>query len=263
VIVGILLAAGASTRMGRPKALVASRGQSFLVRGVRALWSACDRVIVVLGSDADRIQRAAGEEFEALVEAGLLAPDLSGGPAGRSGELEVRFVNNPRWRQGMFSSVRAGLSTALRSRPHGVLVLPVDHPEVRAATVQALGRMLLEALGAFGGRSASTFAYALVPRRRGHRGHPVAISAGLASAVVRDRKARDLADAIRSHARLVGYLDVADAGILVNRNTPAAGTRTTRRARPRAAAVRRATPRGAAAPRRTSRVRGATKRRAR
>jgi len=260
VIVGILLAAGASTRMGRPKALVASRGQSFLVRGVRALWSSCDRVIVVLGADADRIQRAAGEEFEELVERGLLAPDLSGGPAGRSGELEVRFVNNPRWRQGMFSSVRAGLSTALRSRPRGVLVLPVDHPEVRAATVQALGRMLLEALGAFGGRAASTFAYALVPRRRGHRGHPVALSAGLASAVARDRRSRDLADAIRSHARLVGYLDVADAGILLNRNTPAAGAKPARRTPARATAARRSAPRRAG---RAGRARTPARRRAR
>jgi CTP:molybdopterin cytidylyltransferase MocA len=239
VIVGILLAAGASTRMGRPKALVASRGQSFLVRGVRALWSACDRVIVVLGADADRIQRAAGEEFETLVERGLLAPDLSGGPAGRSGELEVRFVNNPRWRQGMVSSVRAGLSTALRSKPRGMLVLPVDHPEVTAATVQSLGRMLLEALGAFGGRSASSFAYALVPRRRGRRGHPVALSAGLASAIARDRQARALADAIRSHARL----DVTDNGILVNLNTPGGRSAARPPARPRAAGRATARPR--------------------
>ena len=222
-IVGVLLAAGASSRMGSSKALVRSRGQSFLVRGVRALWSSCDRVVVVLGSGAERIQEQASAEFGALVEKGLLAPDLSGGPRGRSGELEVHFAVNRAWKQGMFSSARLGLESALAFRPKGILLQPVDHPEVRPATIQVLGTMLLGALASFGGRGASRFPYALVPRHRGHRGHPVALSAALAAAAARDRSARDLADAIRRNARLVGYLDVPDAGILVNRNAPARG----------------------------------------
>jgi CTP:molybdopterin cytidylyltransferase MocA len=221
MIMGVLLAGGASRRMGTPKALVRSRGQSFLVRGVRSLWSACDRVVVVLGSGGDALQEQASAEFGALVERGLLAPDLSGGPRGRSGELEVHFAVNPRWRQGMFSSARFGLANALAFRPRGVLLHPVDHPEVKPATVQALGNMLLEAMASFGGRATARFPYALVPRHAGMRGHPVALSAALAAAVVADRRARDLADAIRRNARLVGYLDVADRGILVNRNSPA------------------------------------------
>jgi hypothetical protein len=48
----------------------------------------------------------------------------------------------------------------------------------------------------------------------------VALSAALADAVRRDRVARDLSDGIRRNARLVGYLDVADKGIVVNHNTP-------------------------------------------
>jgi nicotine blue oxidoreductase len=221
VIVGVLLAAGASTRMGSPKALARSRGQSFLVRGVRALWSACDVVVVVLGAHGDRVQREASDEFSSLVERGLLAPDLTGSPGKRSGELEVRFVPNPRWKEGMYSSVRAGLASALKTRPKGVLLLPVDHPEVADGTVQSLGAMLLEALGSFGGKAAGAFGYAVVPRLRGRRGHPVALSAALAAAIVKDRSAADLSDAIRAHARLVGYLDVADRGVVVNRNVPA------------------------------------------
>ena len=63
MMVGVLLAAGASRRMGSAKALVKVRGQSFLMHGVRHLWAACDRVIVVLGSDAAAIRRAAEQEF--------------------------------------------------------------------------------------------------------------------------------------------------------------------------------------------------------
>jgi CTP:molybdopterin cytidylyltransferase MocA len=220
VIVGVLLAAGASTRMGSAKALVRLRGQSFLVRGVRALWSVCDTVIVVLGADGKRVCHAVNEEFAELVDKGLAAPDLMAGPKNRSGELEVRFAFNPRWAEGMLSSVRIGLAQALRHKPRGVLLMPVDQPDVQPATVQALGAMLEQALTSFGGKSTNGFAYGLVPRHKGHRGHPVALSSALADAVRRDRTARDLSDGIRRHARLVGYLDVADKGVTTNQNTP-------------------------------------------
>jgi molybdopterin-guanine dinucleotide biosynthesis protein A len=149
--------------MGGPKALASMGGQSFLVRGVRALWSACDTVVVVTGAESARVMREAGDEFEALVDKGLLAPDLKGGPKGRKGELEVRFVENRAWKRGMLSSAQAGLAAALRFRPEGVLVLPVDHPRVTARTVQALANMLEQALGSFGGRRDGGFAYALAP----------------------------------------------------------------------------------------------------
>jgi len=220
MIVGVLLAAGASTRMGSAKALVRLRGQSFLVRGVRALWSVCDTVIVVLGADGKRVCRAVNEEFAELVDKGLAAPDLMAGPKQRSGELEVRFAFNPRWAEGMLSSARLGLAQALRHKPRGVLLMPVDQPDIQPATVQALGAMLDQALTSFGGKSANGFAYGLVPRHRGHRGHPVALSSALADAVRRDRSARDLSDGIRRHARLVGYLDVSDKAVTTNQNTP-------------------------------------------
>ena len=41
--------------MGSPKPLVMTRGGSFLARGIRHLWGACDQVVVVLGSNAERI----------------------------------------------------------------------------------------------------------------------------------------------------------------------------------------------------------------
>jgi CTP:molybdopterin cytidylyltransferase MocA len=220
MIVGVLLAAGASTRMGSSKALVRLRGQSFLVRGVRALWSVCDTVIVVLGADGKRVCRAVNEEFAELVDKGLAAPDLMAGPKQRSGELEVRFAFNTRWAQGMLSSARLGLAQALRHKPRGILLMPVDQPDIQPSTVQALGAMLEQALTSFGGKTANGFAYGLVPRHRGHRGHPVALSSALADAVRRDRSARDLSDGIRRNARLVGYLDVADKGVTTNQNTP-------------------------------------------
>src|SRR4029078_2298573 len=135
---------------------------------------------------------------------------------------ELRFAFNKAWADGMLSSARVGLAQALKQKPSGVLLMPVDQPDAQPGTVQALGAMLEQALSSFGGKSSNGFAYGLVPRHRGHRGHPVAMSSALADAVRRDRAAHDLGDGIGRNARLVGYLDVADKGVTANRNTPAA-----------------------------------------
>ena len=220
MMVGVLLAAGASTRMGRPKALAEANGGSFIACGIRTLWKVCDRVIVVLGADAPRIRARTERELVNLVSTGRWVHELAA--AHRTGHFEVHFVVNRSWRRGMFSSVRAGLRTALRARPAAVLVAAVDHPAVRPGTVADLAHVLLDALAAC--RTPATrarFSYALVPRHRGRRGHPVALSPALARAVATDAAAADLSDAIRRHARLVGYLDVSDPGVVRNRNTPA------------------------------------------
>jgi CTP:molybdopterin cytidylyltransferase MocA len=221
MIVGVLLAAGASTRMGRPKALVSAGGESFVAHGIRHLWSACDRVVIVLGAEAPRIQRATERELERLAVAGRLGIERAKARGQTPDLLEARFVVNHDWKHGMLSSARHGLREALRSGPEAVLVLPVDHPAVRPGTVADLGRVLLGALAACRTpRERAGFSYALIPRYRRRRGHPIALSPALARAVAADSNAADLSDGIRRNARLVGYLDVRDGGIVRNRNTP-------------------------------------------
>ena len=221
MIVGVLLAGGASRRMGRAKALVHSGGASFVVHGIRHLWSACDRVVVVLGAGAPRIRRAAGLELERLAGVGRLRRAPAPAREPEPDHLEARFIVNRAWQRGMLSSARLGLREALRARPEAVLVLPVDHPAVRPRTVADLGYVLLQALAACRTpRERARFSYALIPRFRRRRGHPIALSPALARAVAADADADDLSDGIRRNARLVGYLDVGDAGVVRNRNTP-------------------------------------------
>ncbi len=221
MMVGILLAAGASTRMGSPKALRAAGRESYLVRGVRRLWTACDSVVVVLGSRGPVIRRRAELEFERLVAAGKLHQDLVRSGRTRAHGLEAQFVQNREWSKGMLSSVREGLKAARDLDPEGVFVLPVDHPDVKPATIASLAVLLRGALASSRTRKErAAFAYALVPRHGRRRGHPIAMSPALAWAVLADREARDLSDGVRRNARLVGYVDVADAGIGRNVNTP-------------------------------------------
>ncbi len=220
--VGVMLAAGASRRMGRTKSLLKAGGHTFFAHGVRHLWSACDAVVVVLGADARRVRAAAEAEFVRLVKAGALHADLQLARRHGAAGLEVRFVVNRAWRRGMLGSVRLGLRAALRLKPEAVLVLPVDHPGVKPATVRALAAAMKAALGAYRGGAAKGpgFAYALVPRYRRRRGHPLVLSPALVRAVVGDREAADLSDAVRRNARLVGFMDCADAGVVRNRNRP-------------------------------------------
>jgi molybdenum cofactor cytidylyltransferase len=113
-LVPIVLAAGASSRMGRPKALLDLGGRTALDRVLdTCALAALAKPVVVLGSDADAI--AAGSEV------------------GRAA-----VVRNEGWSRGMTSSLRAGLA-ALPKFAEGFFVWPVDVPLVPAATVRELG----------------------------------------------------------------------------------------------------------------------------
>jgi len=220
--IGVVLAAGASSRMGASKPLERLKGESFLARGIRNLWSACDKVVVVLGAEAARVRRSVEEEFQRLVNSGGLHAELQAAHRHGAAGLEVHFVLNRSWAKGMYDSARAGLAQALHAKADSVVVLPVDHPYLAAATVRTLGAAMDAALSAYKGsrRDRAQFAYAVVPRHEGRRGHPVVLSPGLARRIAADAAADDLSDAIRRNARLVGYLDVPDPGVVRNVNTP-------------------------------------------
>jgi molybdenum cofactor cytidylyltransferase len=112
----VLLAAGASTRMGSPKQLLELGGRPLVVRAVEAaLASAAWPVVVVLGAHAARIR-----------------PLLARHP--------VLIADNPAWAEGMASSLRAGLVT-LRSFSRGIdaaLLAVADQPAFSAETIARL-----------------------------------------------------------------------------------------------------------------------------
>ncbi len=113
----IVLAAGASRRLGRPKQRLPYRGRSLLrYAAEQALAAGCRPVVVVLGAHADE-----------------LAPLLQG--------LSVILARNQSWEEGLSGSVRLGLEALERSRPpvEAALMLVSDQPLVDAS---ALGRLL-------------------------------------------------------------------------------------------------------------------------
>ena len=112
-VTGVVLAAGAGTRMGMPKALVVRDGVPWVARAAHLLRAAgCDRVVVVLGASADR----------AL---GFVPTDDT-----------IQTIINEDWPSGMASSLRAGL---LAATGDAALVSLVDTPGL---PVEAVRRVL-------------------------------------------------------------------------------------------------------------------------
>lgn len=116
----VVLAAGGSARLGRPKQLLLRDGEPLVRRAARlAAEAGYAPVIVVVGA-------AAGE----------VAASLAGGG------FEV--VTNPGWRSGVASSIRRGLDALAARRPDaaGVLLATCDQPLVQAAHLAALAAAL-------------------------------------------------------------------------------------------------------------------------
>lgn len=115
-LAAILLAAGASTRLGQPKQLIQMGGKSLLLRAAEsAIASGASPVMVVLGRDAE-----------------TFAAELAG--------LPVLPVTNESWREGMGSSLRCGLEALQRedSSTAAVLLMVCDQPWVTAAHLREL-----------------------------------------------------------------------------------------------------------------------------
>jgi molybdenum cofactor cytidylyltransferase len=113
----VLLAAGGSSRLGRPKQLLLHEGKTLVRRAAEAAVAAdCEPVVVVLGAHAQDV-----------------AAELTG--------LSVRTVHNAAWEAGMGSSLRVGLralDTEGRQSVDAALVMLCDQLRVDARHLRAL-----------------------------------------------------------------------------------------------------------------------------
>ena len=191
VIPAVVLAAGLSSRMGRPKAnLLLPNGDTFLSRIVATFLEAeIDDVIVVVGHDAEAV--AAG-----------------GSEAGQR-RVRPRFVVNPDYENGQFSSVLAGLRAIDRPGVAGMLLTLVDVPLVSAATVRAVVT-----------HYRNTRAAIVRPTSGARHGHPVLIDRSVFDALRRADPAEGAKPVVRAYASAIGDLAITDEGAFRDVDTP-------------------------------------------
>ena len=116
---GLLLAAGGSSRMGRPKQLIQFEGKTLIRRATETLvHSTCDPIVVVLGAEID-------------------------GATNEIADLPANICINENWQAGMSSSIKTGLKKLLNIEPEltAVVITLCDQPHV---TADDIGLLLTE-----------------------------------------------------------------------------------------------------------------------
>lgn len=186
----LLPAAGASRRMGRPKLLLPVNGRPMVAGAVEALRRGGAREIVLVTAPGD-------EDLQAWAR-----------------ENEVTVAINPDPDRGMLSTIQEGIAALggfaeLARRGEALLVSPADLPHLQFETVSNLLRKMSE-----------TGAPLALPTFRGKRGHPLAIAPGLIPEIdtldpnVGLKQLRD-----RHEAELL-EIEVEDAGVIQDVDTP-------------------------------------------
>jgi molybdenum cofactor cytidylyltransferase len=173
-VAGIILAAGAATRMGRPKQLLDWGGQPLVaVAAEQALAAGLAPLLVVVGAAADDVTTALGG-------------------------LPVQSVPCAEYASGQSASLRAGIA-ALGAEVAAVVVLLADQPFVTAAIVEALVT-----------EWRASGAAIVAPVYRGVRGNPVLFDRavwGELLAVTGDKGAREVIAADAGRVRTVAFDD--------------------------------------------------------
>ena len=191
-IAAVILAAGASTRFGRPKQLLDWGGAPLLAHVTDvALTATLAPVIVVLGCRAAKVRAA----LAAAVD--------------RRRWKSVRPVMNWRWEEGMSTSVRVGLA-ALPPETEAAIFLQCDQPLVTPELLRALAA-----------RFEGTGAPVVHPTHAGQRGAPVLFARSLfpeLAGVSGDEGGRSV---VACHHDEVATVEVADPDVLADVDTPA------------------------------------------
>jgi molybdenum cofactor cytidylyltransferase len=188
VLRGVVLAAGASSRMGRPKPALplGDPGDTFLSRLLRTFQAAgIPEIVVVTGAASDVVRAAAGRHRRA-----------------------VRFVQHDRWRDGQLSSLLAGLRPRAGEVLEGAVVALVDAPFASVNTVAQVVQTWRR-----------TRAPIVRPARGDVHGHPVVFDAALFPAFANADPHVGAKAVVRSnHDRIVNVL-VDDDGAFIDVDT--------------------------------------------
>ena len=185
MLAAVILSAGASSRMGRPKALLPYREGTFLEHLIEVTrHPRIGLTRVVLGAGAEVIRTIA-----------KLDPSV--------------VVLNPAWEQGQLSSIRAGLRSLDGIDTDGIVLCPVDHPLVSARLVSNLVERFYDGKKAI-----------VLPTYNARRGHPVIFSKALFGELLAAPEDQGARSVVWAHAGDILDVPTDEEGVVLNLNDP-------------------------------------------
>ena len=185
MLAAVILSAGASSRMGRPKALLPYRESTFLEHLIQVTrHSRIGVTRVVLGAGADEIRTIA-----------KLDPSM--------------VVLNPKWEQGQLSSICEGIRSLEGIETEGIILCPVDHPLVSSRLVGELIEQFY-----VNGKCI------VLPTFNGRRGHPVIFSNALYGELLAAPAETGARAVVWAHSAEVLEVPTEEEGVVLNINDP-------------------------------------------
>jgi molybdenum cofactor cytidylyltransferase len=181
----IVLAAGLSTRMGKPKMLLPWGEKTVLEAVIEALFQAgITNPLVVVGAESEKITR-------------------------RLKNYAVQIVFNLNYVDGeMLHSLQAGLS-ALSPKFRGVFIALGDQPQIQPSTIQLLAKEYHKSQKNL-----------IIPSYQMRRGHPWLVGSGFWTELLELNPPSTLRDFIQKHAAEIDYVKVDTPTILADLDTP-------------------------------------------
>ncbi|GAC1654676.1 MAG: NTP transferase domain-containing protein [Acidobacteriaceae bacterium] len=189
---GLIMAAGASSRMGQDKALLPWRGATFLAHAIASLSPLVDFVLVIAGANFEKIAPIAYSQ-------------------------SAFMIHHPRPQQGQFSSLRIGLNEILNRGRDAAIVTLVDRPAAHRDTVMSLKSEFLLAITA---PHSDIDVWGLVPEYEGRHGHPYIAGRNLIEAFLRAPATSNAREVEHAHQAHVRYLPTSDPNVVANVDTP-------------------------------------------
>ena len=185
MIVAVILAAGESSRMGRPKPLLPIKEESFLQHIIGILKSSkVGAVKAVLGHKADEIQRKT---------------DFSG----------CEVVINKDYKQGQLSSLITAINSLPKEGVDGILLCLVDHPYISTSLVNRMIDSFYQ-----------SEKYIIVPTYKAKRGHPVIFSNQLFPELLKASPKVGAREVLRNNPDKILELATEERGIIKDIDLP-------------------------------------------
>lgn len=172
---GLVLAAGLSSRVGTNKLILNIRGKTVIERCILSMYHICSRIIVVGGHKIEDIKYI-----------------LKKYP-------KTELIYNPNYKDGMFSSVRKGLTNIQGER---FFLIPGDYPIVNKQTYEYMLKIDEDIV---------------IPVYKDKRGHPLLMKSHLIEELLKNTSYKTLRDFINT--KKFTPINIKDPGILMDIDT--------------------------------------------